>query len=82
MGTHLNDAFGADGAVVRASRLREETFRAGAAGEVGAGRSVAGITEGSVEIVEQHVQIDEKAEKEVEIGDDSLHVHEVAKRKR
>ena len=55
MGTHLNDAFGADRAVVRASRLREETFRAVAAGEVGAGRSVAGIAEGSVEIVEQHV---------------------------
>ena len=67
---------------MRTRRLWEETFRAGAGGKVGAGRSVAGIAEGGVEVVEQHVQIHEEAEEEVEIRDDPPHVHEIARREK
>ena len=76
--THLDNTFGTDGAVMGTGRFGEKALGAGTSGEVRTGRSEAGIAEGSVEIIEQHVQVDVDPKEEIKAGGDSLHVHKIA----
>jgi len=63
---HLDHTFAANGAMMSTGGFGEEALLTGSRGHVRAGRSEAWIAKGSVAIVENHVQVDENTEKEVE----------------
>jgi len=64
---HLDHTFAADGAMMSTGWFGVEALPTSSRGHVRAGRSEAWIAKGSIEIVEQHVQVHVDTKNNVEV---------------